>query len=273
MINRWIITGDTHGQTDTRLKNIEQNCDIISKETTGVIILGDSGINYYLNKTDKKWKKVINNHGIYVYCVRGNHEERPENIPTMEKIFDENVNNFVWCEPDYAFIRYFIDGATYRLVQGEQTLNTLVAGGAYSVDKDWRLRQGAQWFPEEQLSLEEMSTIIHTYDDEYFDLILTHTCPYSWQPTDLFLGSINQESVDNSMELWMERLKNRIHWHVWLFGHYHDDRLVRPYVEMYYTDYEDLSNILERWKPGHELEWWLKKDPNFYIDTPREAED
>ena len=41
---------------------------------------------------------------------------------------------------------------------------------------------------------------------------------------------------------------------------------------MYYTDYEDLSNILKRWENNHSLEWWLKKDPNLYIDMPKEAE-
>ena len=51
---------------------------------TALIILGDAGINFYLNKTDKKNKKIINNTGYIIYCVRGNHEERPENIETME---------------------------------------------------------------------------------------------------------------------------------------------------------------------------------------------
>ena len=59
------LVSDTHGQVDTRLKNIELNCDITSKETAGVIILSDSGINYYLNNTDKDFPIIIGETGIY----------------------------------------------------------------------------------------------------------------------------------------------------------------------------------------------------------------
>lgn len=54
MIKRWIITGDTHGQVESRLSKIIYNMDGIIPEETAVIILGDAGINYYLNKTDRK---------------------------------------------------------------------------------------------------------------------------------------------------------------------------------------------------------------------------
>ena len=268
MINRWIITGDTHGRTETRLKNIELNYKLTSMESVGVIILGDAGINYYLNNTDKKWKKVINNLGIYVYCVRGNHEARPQDIEGMTILDDENVGNFVLYEPNYPYIRYFLDGASYNLVDGDKTHKALVLGGAYSVDKHWRLQNGATWFSNEQLSQEEMRKIESVWDGCEFDLILSHTCPISWQPTDLFLGFIDQSQVDNSMEKWMEEFKDKIKWDAWLFGHYHDDRIVRPHVEMYFNDYEDLSEIVGRWHrydESGELDWWLKKDPNFYM--------
>ena len=43
--------------------------------------------------TDKKYKKLLNSQGYHIYCVRGNHEERPENIPGMILVEDINVDN------------------------------------------------------------------------------------------------------------------------------------------------------------------------------------
>ena len=241
MINHWILTGDTHGgaQTQIRIDNLLRNSNI-NKETTGVIILGDAGLNYYLNKTDAKWKKILNNYGIYIYCVRGNHEARPAFVEGMVLLEDENVQNCVWYEPKYPYIRYFLDGASYNLVDGDKTYKALVLGGAYSVDKHWRLQNGATWFSNEQLSQEEMRKIEGVWDGCEFDLILSHTCPISWQPIDLFLGFIDQSKVDNSMEKWMEKFKDKIKWGTWLFGHYHDDKYLGNNFTIFLNSIEEI---------------------------------
>ena len=56
MIKNWLVTGDTHGQVMTRLMNI--GTTDYPPEETALIILGDAGINFYLNKTDLKNKKI-----------------------------------------------------------------------------------------------------------------------------------------------------------------------------------------------------------------------
>ena len=54
MIETWLISGDKHGNFSTMFNSIEQN---YLPEKTAIIILGDAGINFWLNKTDHKWKK------------------------------------------------------------------------------------------------------------------------------------------------------------------------------------------------------------------------
>ena len=256
---------DTHGLVNSRLKNIDPQA-YIPKETA-VIILGDVGLNFYLNKTDAKNKKAVNDTGFHIYAVRGNHEERPENIPTMEQWYDEEIDGTVWREVNFPNIRYFMDGHAY-LIDGHPTL---VIGGAYSVDKWYRLSRAAEgatwtgWFKDEQLTPEEMQDIETRMSTHHFDFVFTHTCPYSWQPFDLFIGGIDQSTVDNSMERWLDTLKDKITWNAWLFGHFHSDRLVRPGAEMYSTDIETLQTIYDRWTSGKELDWWLSKVPNYYI--------
>ena len=276
MIKNVILTGDTHGgmATITRVSNIGRNMPECKPEETAVIILGDAGLNFYLNNTDKKYKKLLNGMGYHVYCVRGNHEERPENIPGIHPAFDENVNGMVWQEYDYSNISYLMDGNEYSICGR----SFLVLGGAYSVDKWYRLARAGYtaaeaetadpkkcgWFKDELLTYDEMSEIWDKICGKNYDFILSHTCPLSWEPTDLFLSCIDQTTVDKSMELWLDKVRQVVKYGVWCFGHYHADRVERPYVEQFYQEYETIDTIWERWEKYSEtgeLDWWIPKSP------------
>ena len=272
---KFYITGDTHGNFNRFYllpEEIKHDPDV------GIIILGDAGWNFFLNNTDKHKKRDFhNNFDFYVYCVRGNHEARPQNIKNMTRMWDYHVNGHIYIEPDFPRIRYFEDVGDYTI----QGLRTLVIGGAYSVDKWYRLGcvgindptlnnpKLTGWWEDEQLTDEEKHFAESLSQYANWDLILSHTCPYSWEPTDLFLSVIDQSSVDSSMEYWMEEnIKDEACWKIWLFGHFHDDRLVRPHVEMFYRDVEPLEDIVKRWdywdEHGELDAWWYHKDPNFY---------
>lgn len=93
------ITGDTH-RDFSRIYKLEKDNDNM------LIILGDVGINYYLNEDDKNYKEYLKKLNLKLFCVRGNHEERPENIFTYKevemfggKVFRDcsKINvNFLW---------------------------------------------------------------------------------------------------------------------------------------------------------------------------------
>ena len=258
MINTWLISGDIHGGL-TRfdaLKDYEPG-------TAAIIILGDVAFNYTADSQDSYLKNRANSYKNYIYCVRGNHEMRPEDIPTVEKFWDENVANMVYCEPEYPYIRYFIDGYCYDI----GGYRTLVIGGAYSVDKFYRLATNKKWFSNEQLNKDEMDFIFNLYKNDNFDIVLSHTCPLDWQPTDLFLDCVDQDKVDNSMEVWMNKLKDSIGYDLWLFGHYHDNRAVRPHVEMLFTNVYFLEDVFNRWNSKEEIEFppQLKIDKKFRV--------
>lgn len=265
MIKRWIITGDTHGQVVTRLGNITRNMDNIVPEETAVIILGDAGINYYLNKTDRKNKQAISAFGLRIYCVRGNHEERPQNIESMILVDDADVGGKVYMEEKFPNIRYFVDGGEYT-IDGKAVL---VIGGAYSVDKYYRLARAvcnsfSGWFADEQLNEDERAEILARVTGKRYDLVLTHTAPITWEPTDLFLRGIDQSTIEKDMEYWLKKVALSINWGHWLFGHYHADRIEAPHVEQFFNEYEDLNTIIDRWKrydETGELEWWPPKSP------------
>ena len=195
----------------------------------------------------------------------------------MKQVFDKDVCGPVFMEDEFPNIRYFKDGRTYE-INGHRTL---VIGGAYSVDKWYRLNRAglteetndpakSGWFNNELLTEDEMLNIAAVTFGEQFDFIFTHTCPLSWEPRDLFLSFIDQSTVDKSMEQWLDVIKDNIDWGIYCFGHYHVDRLERPHVEQFYMECKDIDTIWQRWqnydKTG-ELDWQLIKSPNFYVDN------
>ena len=252
----FFVTGDTHGRFE-RLSFLK-DCQ---PDSTAVIILGDFGANYYLDKKEKSKKDLLNSYKNYIYAVRGNHEERPENIKGHSLIFDEIVQGYVWCDTKrWPYIRYFVDGNSY--VINDKTV--LVIGGAYSVDKDYRLQNNIKWFDQEQLSPAEMAKISKHTVGKHFDIVLSHTCPFSWQPTDLFLPFIDQSKVDNTMEEWLDTIKDDVSYNLWLFGHFHDDRIVRPHVEMFYKDTQSLDETYNRWNSDvQNIPLYWNFDPQF----------
>lgn len=265
MIKNWVITGDTHGYNEARLQSIKQNFTACAPEETAVIILGDAGFQYYKNKKDWKNKHCASKLGYTLYCLRGNHEDRISNSKDAHRIYDDEVKGFVWVEDEFPNIKYFDDDVEEYIINGKKVLTI---PGAYSVDKWYRLQNNWMWFAEEQLTEVEMKFAEKVFGKEHYDLVLSHTAPLSWEPTDLFLRGIDQSKVDKTMEIWLDKFKDMTNWKIWLFGHYHADRLERPHVEQFYLEYELLDDIFARWEKYDttgELDWWLPKSPNFYM--------
>ena len=207
------ITGDTHGDF-SRLLNLDYN------DGDMIIILGDAGINYYKNNEDIKLKNYLNSLNLKLFCIRGNHEERPENISTYKEV--DMFGGKVYLEDDYLNLIFAKDGEVYNI----DGLSILVIGGAYSVDKDYRLMHGYKWFKDEQLSREEMNDILNKVSGRHFDVILTHTCPYKYEPREVFLPFIDQSKVDKSMELFLDKIEDSIDYNKWYCGHYHIEKRI-----------------------------------------------
>ena len=267
MLKHVLITGDMHSRIEKRLQYIKDMMPEYLPEETVVIVLGDFGANYYLSKHDWKIKHHAAKFGYTIYALRGNHEQRASLVKNMEKVYDEFAHGYVWQEKEFPNIRYFMDCVAEYEIMGKKVL---CIPGAYSVDKWYRLENDWQWFAEEQLTAEEMKTAEEQFSGKYYDFVFSHTCPVSWEPNDLFLSMIDQSTVDKTMEVWMDKFKEKFLWKHWLFAHYHADRIERPYVEQFYIEVEDLESITKRWDKytkTKELDWWLPRSPNFYMGT------
>lgn len=207
------ITGDTH-RNFSRIYKLEKDTDNM------LIVLGDVGINYYLNEEDKNYKEYLKKFNLKLFCVRGNHEERPDNISTYKEV--EMFGGEVFIEEEYPNLIFAKDGETYN-IDGKKIL---VIGGAYSVDKQYRLLHGYKWFKGEQLTKKEMDTILEKVKGKHFDIVLTHTCPYKYEPREVFMQGLDQSKVDKSMEHFLDEIEENISYDKWYCGHYHTEKQV-----------------------------------------------
>lgn len=217
-MGNFYITGDTHGQ----FKRIYNFC--MENQTTRddtLVILGDVGIHYTKNKKIyRRLKKELSELPITLFCIHGNHEERPYNYPYAhykERKWHEAI---VYMEDEYPNIIFAKDGEVYDF-NGNKTL---VVGGAYSIDKKYRIRMGYNWYESEQPS-EEIKEYTEKTLSKYqwnVDTVFSHTCPYKYMPKHLFIPMIEQDTVDNSTEIWLGKLEEKLRYKEWYFGHFHD---------------------------------------------------
>lgn len=237
MSNRWFLCGDIHGRPHP-IENFVRRMKERGYEFDGtdkIIFLGDAGFNFYLGdihyqggKADDNFKKKMSKYPFTFYVVRGNHEERPsimyhQSPEVWRYMYDENVHGMVYCEAKYPNIRYFDDTPSVYTIGGYKTL---VMGGAYSVDKYYRLMNKWTWFANEQLTEEEREIARQLCENEGWEmeLILTHTCPSCFTPTDLFLQSVDQSQVDKTMEQFFGELEFKLNYRIWCWGHFHEYR-------------------------------------------------
>lgn len=222
------ITGDIHGSP--AVLNDIYLYSIVHKLTSEdyLIVLGDAGFNYYLNRKDETIKKQTLTIPEKILCIHGNHEARPDSVPGYQEM--TMFGGKVYIEEKYPNLIFLKDGEIYN-IDGH---TFLVLGGAYSVDKFYRIQNGWAWFDNEQISIEERTSILKKVQGLKVDYVLSHTCPYEWEPRDLFLPLIDQSTVDNSTELWLTEVEKNIEYKKWFFGHFHDNREKEKYQMLYH---------------------------------------
>lgn len=258
----YFITGDCHGD----FRKIELFCkkNYHTNQEDTMIILGDAGINFYLNKKDRIRKQLLSELPITFFCIHGNHEERPYNIDTYkEKEWHEGL---VYYEPEFPNILFAKDGEIYDF-NGKKTI---VIGGAYSVDKEYRILRGIPWFESEQPSKETKAYVekqLKSFDWK-IDYVFSHTCPRKYEPRELFLDCIDQSKVDKSTEQWLDDIESKLEYEKWYFGHYHGNKEM-VHLEMLYEVIKELgkTEVLQRiGRPKYKI----GEKVFFYFDNGKE---
>jgi len=211
------ITGDTHRNfravTMFAMNNNTKRSDVL-------IILGDVGINYSNDFRDLILKSHLHRLPLTLFCIHGNHEMRPESISTYEEV--ERFGGTVYMEQDYPCLLFAKCGEIYDF-NGRKCL---VIGGAYSIDKPWRIAENAGWWADEQPSDEIKARVEQKLDSVNWrvDAVFSHTCPLKYTPVECFLSGIDSSTVDRSTEIWLDKIEDRLDYDAWYCGHFHTDK-------------------------------------------------
>jgi len=211
------ITGDIHGDPYP----IEKICKKyhLNKDDT-VVILGDVGVNYFLNQRDQMMKKYLANLAPTILCIHGNHEARPK---TVEGYIEQEWNGgIVYIQPEFPKLLFLKDGEIFDL----DGYRCLVIGGAYSVDKFYRQARGWAWWPDEQPSDEVKQHVESQVKSQKIDAIFSHTCPAKYIPIECYLPGLDQSTVDQSTEAWLDTIEEKVDYKAWFCGHWHTDKRV-----------------------------------------------
>jgi 3-oxoacid CoA-transferase subunit A len=230
------ITGDIHGNP-TDIIYLSNRYGLTKDDI--LVILGDVGANYFLNKRDLKTKKALSEYiEATILCIHGNHEARPTTVEGY-KLYDWNGGE-VWVQPEYPNLLFAKDGSIFNLAG----LNCLVLGGAYSVDKYYRLEKGYAWFEDEQPSGD-----IKAYAEEQLakvdnkvDVVFSHTCPFKYEPIEVFLPGIDQSTVDSSTEHWLDNIEDKLDYKAWYCGHWHINKHIDK-IHFLFDGWEILEDI------------------------------
>lgn len=246
--NHIFLTGDTHGN----FRRIEDFCNKFSTTKNDLlIILGDAGFNFYLNYKDDMRKDFVDSLPISVLCIHGNHEERPYLVQSRNQGGDKEpayqeidfAGGTAYFEPRFASLMFAKDGEIYDL-NGKKAI---IIGGAYSVDKNYRLMMGYPYFESELPSKEIKQHVLDTLDkaDWKVDVVLSHTVPLKYEPVEWFMSGVNETKVDKSMETWLDGIEDRLDYKAWYAGHYHGEKTIDK-LRIMFNDYIDLSDDLHR---------------------------
>lgn len=211
-----MVVGDLHG-------DVRAGTDVVRKaDELGIahlMVVGDFG--YWPHFSDGiEFLDALNfqarlSHAM-VYWVDGNHE----NFDALEaavKHYPKDKNGRVWIR---SHIRYCSRGAAWTWA-GKRFMTV---GGAVSVDKDRRIAKERQvgqtrtlWWPQEQLTLDELQFAVQQAQRKPVDYLFTHDCPTNAP----FRGRLKDDPESQIHRQLMDRLGKEVKPRYWFHGHMH----------------------------------------------------
>lgn len=213
-MSRIFITGDTHADYDWNkltTKSFPEQKKLTKDDY--VIIAGDFGGVFLLDRTDKYIQKKYNERNFTTLFVDGNHENHDAlDAYSVEEWHGGKIHKIA----DSVF--HLMRGQVFEI--GGKTFFTM--GGAESTDKQYR-KEGKTWWAREMPSVEEYEEAITNLEKcrGKVDYVITHCAP------EATLCALNMPDMyfrsPNELTSFFDTIAQTIQFKAWYFGHYHDD--------------------------------------------------
>ena len=80
--------------------------------------------------------------------------------------------------------------------------------------------------------------------EKEIDIVLSHTCPFKYEPTEMFIQGIDQSSVDDSTERWLDKIEEAIEYKAWFCGHWHVNKRIDK-MHFLFHSVESIEQFME----------------------------
>ena len=205
------VTGDTHGNFRRfQMEYFPEQAKMTKDDV--VTIAGDFGGVWFGDSSDNENLNWLENLPFTVVFVDGNHEnfDALTVYPT-----EEWHGGKIQCIRPHVL--HLMRGQVYEL----EGYRFFMMGGAKSHDTNHRINH-LSWWQQELPSDEEYSEALQNLErcNWQVDYIITHCAPTS---------IVRRESRYNEADRltdFLQEVQERIDFRYWLFGHYHDNRMI-----------------------------------------------
>ena len=245
-MSRIFITGDIHGTIDIhKLTTKNFDCKDLTKDDF-LIICGDFGLVWWIEggeywKEDQWWLDWLEDKPWTTLFVDGNHE-------------NHNLLNDYPTEMWHGGKVHRIRDSVIHLMRGEiyelDGLSFFTMGGAYSCDKEYRVKDISWWEEEVPDRLERRRALDNLEKHSWqVDYIISHCAPSEVVETISVAKSILHPPDEYTN--WLQRqIADRVDFTGWFFGHYH---LNMPLCHRYWVLYDKIYDL--------KAEKYIEKEP------------
>ncbi len=226
-----LITGDIHGTQD--IGSLQDYFFLYGNQFTKddyLIICGDVAVCGFSAFDSRQTREFLSDLPVTVLFCDGNHENFEElNAYPVEEWNGGKIHRIA------SDIIHLMRGQVYQL----DRYTFFVFGGAYSVDRDSRIK-GYTWFEEELPSEDEYEEEWKNLEKANFqvDYVITHTAPEE-VVAELGFGSY-EEAEEQTREF--QRYADELDFKHWFFGHFHLDEDVEEQYHCVMDRIMDLVN-------------------------------
>lgn len=139
--------------------------------------------------------------------------------------FTQNPPHYAMLAGGHRFIRGNHDNPeacrhhSQWIEDGTVENGMMFVGGAYSIDRAWRI-EDYTWWKDEELSIKELSDITTVYLTEKPKIMITHDAPEE-VAIELARTRINYDFVASRTRLAFQAMWSAYSPKVWVFGHWH----------------------------------------------------
>lgn len=240
-IGRLLVTGDLHGDAAalTMIGKLMEPHDML-------FVAGDFGFVFVNDKKEGNFLNDLNlflrkNNESYIVFVDGNHENH-----TALAAFPVEEWNGARVHKIRSHIIHVLRGEVITL----KNHNIFCFGGAYSIDRKYRVLNESYWKEEvpNDKEMENGNKNLKRHNNK-IDYVISHTCPLNLVPALLGRGGFHAVPEERPLQNYLQFVSEEVSDSLikYYFGHWHQDRCIGDKYRAIYLDLLDLQTGEKIW--------------------------